>query len=95
MLDAVAMRESGRSPAAVVGTWTACAVLLALAVVLGRAIGGGLSDEVLAVTLGFAGGAVLASLADTLMPEAYRDGGPWVAYFTALGFLLSFLVSAA
>lgn len=39
--------------------------------------------------------AVLASLADTLMPEAFSEGGPPVAYATALGFLLSFLVSAA
>jgi ZIP family zinc transporter len=38
---------------------------------------------------------VLASLADTLMPEAYREGGARVAYATALGFLLSFLVSSA
>ncbi len=94
MLDAVAMRESGRSPAAVVGTWTACAVLLALAVVLGRAIGGGLSDEVLAVTLGFAGGAVLASLADTLMPEAFEHGRPYNAFATAAGFFLSFVLAA-
>jgi hypothetical protein len=26
---------------------------------------------------------------------AYEKGGPWVAWFTALGFLLSFLISAA
>jgi hypothetical protein len=29
------------------------------------------------------------------MPEAYREGGPTVAYATALGFLLSYMVSAA
>ncbi|HEV2771344.1 MAG TPA: hypothetical protein VGV57_00715 [Thermoleophilaceae bacterium] len=36
---------------------------------------------------------MLASLADTLMPDAYRRGGPWVAVATALGFLLSFALS--
>jgi zinc transporter, ZIP family len=40
-------------------------------------------------------GAVLASLADTLMPEAFSEGGPPVAYATALGLLLSFMISAA
>jgi zinc transporter, ZIP family len=59
------MGSEGRSGRIAVITWLACALLLALAVVLGRAIGGGLSDELLAVALGFAGGAVLASLADT------------------------------
>lgn len=54
-----------------------------------------MEEETLAWSLSFAGGAVLASLADTLMPEAYRDAGPWTALATTLGFLLSFLVSAA
>jgi hypothetical protein len=56
-----------------------------------------LDDEALAWPLGFAAGAVLASLADTLMPEAFEEArhDPRIAYFTSLGFLLSFLVSAA
>jgi hypothetical protein len=33
-------------------------------------------------------GAVLASVADTLMPDAYREDGKWVAFATAAGFLL-------
>jgi ZIP family zinc transporter len=45
------------------------------------------------VLLSFAGGAVLASLADTLMPDAYREGGAWVAFATTSGFLSSFLIS--
>jgi ZIP family zinc transporter len=75
--------------------WSATAVLLALAVVVGYAALKGVGDDALAWPLGFAAGAVLASLADTLMPEAFREGGPPVAYATALGFLASFLVSAA
>lgn len=39
-----------------------------------------------------AGGAVLASLADTLMPDAYREGGGLVAFATVAGFFLSFMV---
>jgi ZIP family zinc transporter len=70
------------------------AVVLGVAVVAGYAALSGVPDEELAWPLGFAAGAVLASLADTLMPEAYEEGGPWVAWFTALGFLVSFLVSA-
>ena len=43
--------------------------------------------------LSFAGGAVLASLADTLMPDAYQEGDPLVAFATAAGFLLSFMIA--
>jgi zinc transporter, ZIP family len=94
LVGAVAMRDEGRSRRTVLATWTACAVLLTLAVVGRRALAGGLGDEVLAVALGFAGGAVLASLADTLMPEAFEHGRPLNAFATAAGFFLSYLPAA-
>jgi ZIP family zinc transporter len=94
LVAAVAMREERRSAAEVMAIWTACALLLAAAVVVGRAVAGPLSDDVLAVALGFAGGAVLASLADTLMPEAFEHGRPWNAFATATGFFLSFVLAA-
>src|ERR671917_218551 len=94
LVGAVAMRREDRSRRTVLGTWIACALLLALAVVLGRTAAGGLDDSILAVALGFAGGAVLASLADTLMPEAFEHGRPLNAFATAAGFFLSFVLAA-
>jgi len=94
LVGAVAMRGGGLGAKAVMGTWIACAVLLAVAVIAGRAVAGGLGDNVLSLALGFAGGAVLASLADTVMPEAFRTGGPYIAFATAAGFFLSFVLAA-
>ena len=94
LVGAVAMREGGRPRGTVFATWIACALLLTVAVVLGRALAGGLDDSVLALALGFAGGAVLASLADTLMPEAFEHGRPLNAFATAGGFFLSFVLAA-
>jgi len=48
---------------------------------------------VLAFARAFASGAALASVADTVMLDAYRQGGPLVAFATAAGFLLTFLIS--
>jgi zinc transporter, ZIP family len=92
---AVGMRQQGRSRRFAIGVWSATAVVLAAAVVLGNfALSGmGMAEVPLAMLLSFAGGAVLASLADTLMPDAYREGGAWVAFATTAGFLLSFLIS--
>ena len=92
---AVGMRQQGRSRRFAIRVWSATAVVLAAAVVLGNfALSGmGMEEGPLAVLLSFAGGAVLASLANTLMPDAYREGGPWVAFATTAGFLLSFLIS--
>jgi zinc transporter, ZIP family len=89
------MREAGLSRAGIMAIWSATAVVLAVAVVIGYGALQDVSDPAIAWPLGFAAGAVLASLADTLMPEAFEEGGPSVAYMTALGFLLSFLLSAA
>ncbi len=90
---AVGMRQQGRSRRFAIGVWSATAVVLAAAVVLGNFALSGTGEGPLAVLLSFAGGAVLASLADTLMPDAYREGGAWVAFATTAGFLLSFLIS--
>jgi zinc transporter, ZIP family len=94
LVSAVAMRSGGTSARAVIGTWVACGVLLAAAVVIGRFTAGAMSEHVLAVALAYAGGAVLASLADTLMPEAFEHGRPLNAFATAGGFFLSFVLAS-
>jgi ZIP family zinc transporter len=57
--------------------------MLAAAVVLGRGVAGVLSEHVAAVPLPLPGAAVLASLADTLMSEAFEHGRPLNAFATA------------
>ncbi len=93
LVGAASMRAQGRSTGYVVGLWTIAAVLLTGAVLLGAGPLTSASDETISLPLAFAAGAVVASLADTLMPEAYEQGGPLVALSTALGFVLSFLLA--
>ncbi|MEJ3745927.1 zinc permease [Actinomycetes bacterium KLBMP 9797] len=95
IVGAASMREQGRSARFVIGTWAVAAVLLALAVVVGRGLLADLEGAGVSIPLAFAAGAVVASLADTLMPEAYEKGGAAAALATAAGFLLSYLLSAA
>ncbi len=95
LVGAASMRAQGRSHRYVVGLWVVCAVLLTLAVVLGAGPLSQTSPETISLPLAFAAGAVLASLADTLMPEAYERGGPLVALSTTGGFVLSFALSLA
>ncbi len=90
---ALGMRQQGRSRGFAVGTWTATAALLAAAMLVGYLALEGLAPGSLSVLLAFAGGAVLASLADTLMPQAYQDGGPLVAFATVAGFFVAFVSS--
>jgi ZIP family zinc transporter len=88
---AARMRDlHGLSHRRVLGLWTLTAAVLVVVTVAGSA----LSDVVPTLTIdlvgAFAGGAVLAVLADSLLPEAYSEGGWWVGLATALGFLVAF-----
>ncbi|MFC7848776.1 ZIP family metal transporter [Arthrobacter sp. NPDC057388] len=95
LVGAASMRSQGHTGGAIMTLWTVCAVLLVAAVVLGAGPLSGTDPETISLPLAFAAGAVIASLADTLMPEAFEHGGPAVALSTAAGFVLSFVLSLA
>ncbi|ODR82242.1 hypothetical protein BG842_21515 [Haladaptatus sp. W1] len=87
------MRKRNYSKRETVALWLFVAGLLTAAVAVGDVVSAGFRDETLAAVRAFAGGAVLASLAATVMPEAFDEGGPLVALATAAGFLLTFLLT--
>ncbi len=93
LVGAVAMRSVGRSVRSTAGLWLATALLLIPAVVIGRVALAGADPSTLAFPLAFAGGAVLAALADTLMPEAFERGRPFNAFATCAGFFLAFVLA--
>jgi ZIP family zinc transporter len=93
LVGAVAMREQGRSVRTTAGLWLATAVLLVPAVVVGRVALAGAEPSTLAFPLSFAGGAVLAALADTLMPEAFERGRPFNAFASCVGFFVAFVLA--
>jgi zinc transporter, ZIP family len=93
LVGSASMRTQGRSATFILAIWSVCAVLLVFAVVVGAGLLSSATPETISLPLAFAAGAVLAALADTLMPEAYEQGGPTVALSTAAGFVLSFVLS--
>ena len=82
------LRKAGRSARWILGLWLLVSVVCAFAALLAF----GLLDEsrqgLIAFTLAFAAGAILAMLADTMMPEAFEHAGRAVALVTVLGFAL-------
>jgi ZIP family zinc transporter len=90
---AAQMRQGGASSRRVIGVWVVTAVLLAVALVAGRLVADVASEQSLGMLAAFAAGAVLASLADTVMPEAYAEGGPLVAFATSGGFLVAYALT--
>ena len=91
--SAAGMRRAGRSPAYVLGLWSAVTLASTLAALLGYLFLEGASGNLVAGIQSFAAGAILTMLASTMMPEAYEDGGPVVGIITTVGFLLAFVLS--
>ena len=91
--SAAKMREApGGSWEKVMGLWAATAGILVLVTVAANGAGDAIGPGHIATVQAFAGGATIAVLADTLMPEAYREGGWWVGLTTALGFFVAFVL---
>lgn len=90
--SASGMKKAGRSKAYVFGVWTGIAVLCGAASWAGYAIFSGFSDEVIAATTAVAAGAILAMLADTMIPEAYESAHDYSGLITVLGFLAAFVI---
>ena len=84
------LRASGWASGRIVGLWAVVALVSALAALAGFALFDGASGSTVAFILSFAGGAVLTMLADTMMPEAFDNGGNLVGLLTTAGFALAF-----
>jgi len=91
--SASGMKQAGRSTAHILGLWSGVTLVSALAALLGYFFLAGASENLLASIQAFAAGAILTMLASTMMPEAYDEGGQVVGLVTAIGFLLSFVLS--
>ncbi|WP_040799133.1 ZIP family metal transporter [Nocardia higoensis] len=89
------MRERSRASTSVMlWLWTAITAALVAVTVLGHLLSEQLPETHVATVQAFAGGATIAVLADSLMPEAYREGGWWIGMATAAGFLVSFVLAS-
>ncbi len=86
--SARAMREQGRDGRTVLRLWIAVAVVCMLATVIGYAAGDNLSGELEGGVNGFAAGALLVMLTDSMIPEA-RKAGRTAGLATVFGFAVA------
>jgi ZIP family zinc transporter len=72
--------------------WIGIALVSAFASLLGYVIFQSAGNDVVAFVLAFAAGAILTMLADTMIPEAYENGGKLVGIVTTIGFAVAFTI---
>ncbi|WP_137680743.1 ZIP family metal transporter [Aurantiacibacter suaedae] len=83
------MRESGIAHRQALLLWVGTAALLSAAAIAGNLLLGGADQHQLAFIRCVAAGAVVASLATEVFPEAFKDDHHWAGVATMLGLLLA------
>src|SRR4051794_19435288 len=83
------MRAAGSRPATIRRLWIAVAIVCTLASVAGYAIADSTSGDFKAAINGFAAGALLVMLIDSMIPEAARKAGDVAGLVTVLGFAVA------
>ncbi|HET7574564.1 MAG TPA: hypothetical protein VFJ99_05565 [Solirubrobacterales bacterium] len=83
------MRAAGTRPATIRRLWLAVAVICTLSSVAGWAIADAVSGNMNALVDGFAAGALLVMLIDSMIPDADRKGGDVSGLLTVLGFAVA------
>jgi len=83
------MRAAGTAPRSVLALWCAVAAICALASVAGYGLADLTSGDLRAAVDGFAAGALLVMLIDSMIPEATRESGRSAGLVTTLGFAVA------
>jgi ZIP family zinc transporter len=92
--SATGMRAAGHAPKAVVQLWVAVAVVCTLATLAGYGIADNVSGDFQAAVDGFAAGALLVMLIDSMIPEAAEQAGKSAGLLTVFGFAVAAALSS-
>ena len=87
--SASSMRESGEPRSAILRLWLAVAAICTLASVIGFAAADAASGELQGAINGFAAGALIVMLVDSMIPDATRQAGRTTGLVTTLGFAVA------
>ena len=93
--SATAMRETGVARTRVLALWMTVTAVCVLATGAGYAIADAVSGELRGVIDGFAAGALVVMLIDSMIPEATRESGRVAGLVTTLGFAVATALSTA
>lgn len=91
--SAAGMKRAGRSIRYVFALWSGIAVISGVAALIGYALFARFSADTIAATTAIAAGAILAMLADTMMPEAFEEAHDLAGLITVAGFLAAFVLT--
>ena len=86
------MKSNGRSKKYILVLWSVAVVIGTISTAIGFAVLSKASPFVISVAISFAAGAILVMLAESMIPEAFEEGGSKIGLAAMAGFAIAFVL---
>jgi zinc transporter, ZIP family len=86
------MKSNGRSKKYVLAMWSVAVIIGTISTAIGFAVLSKASPFVISVAISFAAGAILVMLAESMIPEAFEEGGSRIGLAAMAGFTIAFIL---
>ncbi|MCF6410886.1 ZIP family metal transporter [Pseudalkalibacillus salsuginis] len=88
----IGLKKNGYSHTLILSMWATVFVLTGLSALAGYSLLEDAQPETISIINAFAAGGITAMIVDTMVPEAFKKGGPLVGFIVSLGLLLSLVL---
>ena len=86
------MKSNGRSKKYILELWSLAVVIGTISTAIGFAVLSKTSPFVISIAISFAAGAILVMLAESMIPEAFEEGGSKIGLAAMAGFTIAFVL---
>ena len=86
------MKSNGRSKKYVLAMWSIAVIIGTISTAIGFAVLSRTSPFVISIAISFAAGAILVMLAESMIPEAFEEGGSKIGLAAMAGFTVAFIL---
>jgi ZIP family zinc transporter len=86
------MKSNGKSRRYIIGIWSIAVVIGTASTAIGFSLLSKTSPFIISTSISFAAGAILVMLAESMIPEAYEEGGMKIGIATMIGFAVAFIL---
>jgi zinc transporter, ZIP family len=86
------MKSNGRNKKYIIGLWSIAVIIGTISTAIGFAVLSKASPFVISVVISFAAGAILVMLAESMIPEAFEEGGSKIGLAAMAGFAVAFIL---
>src|SRR5215217_2611348 len=92
LASTVGMKTNGKSSKQIIVLWSIAVFISTISAVIGFKILSNTTPFIISIAISFAAGAILVMLAESMIPEAYEEGGIKIGIATMMGFVIAFIL---